>query len=389
MRNEMKSAETHTEITERSSFFSKCVGGKKTILLIIMGILLGLVLAGGIYYFFVREKNPDQKSTKETSSQEASEENKSDSSTSTASTTATDSTAQSTSQKTCTLSSRQANTPYYHQVYSASSTDGKTWTKLGKMLFDHSSVPGAVIKDGVIYLYFVDASEETDQLSVAISNNLGKTFTKSKVTNPQMSDCNMVDPHPELVDGKIRLYYLGNFSRIMEMEKQGETAFKIYSAQSSDGINFTNQQEAYASKEPNTDPDIFATENDWRMFVSNGKGLDLVTSQDGGVTFTKDKNFSWNEGGISDTFNYDGTYRTYYCGQGGGISTATGANIGKLTKEQSSVVDEQGKTTCDPSVIQLPDKTYLMFYKTQTANSQPAGGNQQSIPTQNSPAVGN
>ena len=50
------------------------------------------------------------------------------------------------------------NGPYFHQIYSATSTDGLTWIKQNKMFFDHASVPGAVVKNNKIYLYFVDAS---------------------------------------------------------------------------------------------------------------------------------------------------------------------------------------------------------------------------------------
>ena len=34
--------------------------------------------------------------------------------------------------------------PYFHQIYSAISTDGINWTFIDFLLFDHTSVPGAV-----------------------------------------------------------------------------------------------------------------------------------------------------------------------------------------------------------------------------------------------------
>lgn len=280
--------------------------------------------------------------------------------------------------------SQEMNGPYYHQVYSATSHDGLTWKKQDQLLFDHASVPGAVIKDGIIYLYFVDASGDTDGLSVGISKDLGKTFERKSVVIKSVTSRDSVDPHPELLgDGTIRLYFLGDFSQLPEMEKKGKK-ITIYSAISTDGVNFDEAKTAYQDDTIMTDPDVFKTDKDWRLFASKGKGLDLAISTDGGLTFKKDTGLAWSQGGVSDTFNYNGTYRTYVCGQG--IQSATGGDTGKLTLESGMRLEEQGKITCDPSVIQLPDKTYLMFYKTQEMNQQnqiPAGqGSNNQVPNQ-------
>lgn len=253
--------------------------------------------------------------------------------------------------------------PYYHQVYSATSKDGLTWEKDGKMLFDHASVPGAVIRDGIIYLYFVDASGDSDGLSVAISKDLGKTYEKKSVVIDGMKSIDSVDPHPELLDdGTIKLYFLGNFSQIPEMEQKGEK-ISFYSATSTDGINFSQSQVVYQDDTVITDPDVFKTGSDWRLLASKGMGLDLAISTDKGVTFQKDSGFSWSKGGVSDTFNYGGTYRTYVCDQA--IKSATGGDKGSLILESGARIEEKDKAVCDPSVIQLPDQTYLMFYKVQ------------------------
>lgn len=267
----------------------------------------------------------------------------------------------------CQVKNRDPGGPYYHQIYSAGSTDGLNWTKNGQLLFEHASVPGAIIKDGIIYLYFVDQSAGDEvQLSVAISKDLGKTFEKHKVLNSEMASCDMVDPHPEVVYNKIRLYYFGGFMGAGDPAKQDQ-AHKFYSAVSDDGINFKNQQLAYEDSQI-TDPDVFQTDKDWRMLVSKGRGLDLLISTDSGITFKKEEGFSWDKGGVCDTFNFNDTYRTFYCGMG--IESALGAEQGKLTQEQGRRIEEQGKITCDPSVIQLPDASYLMFYKVQEAQQQ-------------------
>lgn len=260
------------------------------------------------------------------------------------------------------------NGPYYHQIYSATSKDGLVWQKQEKLLFDHASVPGAVIHDGIIYLYFVDASAATsEQLSVAISKDNGQTFEKKQKVEIKGSEVSPVDPDPVLLDnGKIRLYYFANITPNQDPAK-AEGKHKIYSAESSDGINFENQRLAYEDEQI-TDPDVFKTESDWRMFVSKGKNMDLAISSDGGLTFSKQSDFSWDKGGVSSTFNFSGIFRTYYCGNG--IQSATGGETGKLTSESGLRVQESGKVTCDPSVIQLPDNSYLMFYKVQEMPSQ-------------------
>lgn len=258
------------------------------------------------------------------------------------------------------------NGPYYHKIYAATSKDGLSWQKNNQLLFNHASVPGAVIKDGVIYLYFVDASgRSSDQLSVGISKDSGRNFDKQKIEIKGVVLA-AVDPDPVLLDnGKIRLYYFAS-PIIVGDPAAASGPHQIMSAESSDGINFENPRKVFA-EESITDPDVFKTAKDWRLFVSKGTNLDLAISSDGGIIFTKQNNFSWSEGGVPNTFNFNGTFRTYFCGKGG-IGSATGADIGKLIVESGVRMEESNKIVCDPSVIQLPDNTFMMFYKVQELN---------------------
>lgn len=271
------------------------------------------------------------------------------------------------------------NGPYYHKIYAATSKDGLSWQKQDKVLFNHASVPGVVIKDGVIYLYFVDASDSaSDQPSVGISKDLSQTFVKQTIkikgaTSPA------VDPNPVLLDnGQIRLYYFANPVSASGDPAKASGPHQIMSAQSSDGINFENPQPAFA-EENITDPDVFKTAKDWRLFVSKGTALDLAISNDNGLTFQKQNDFSWSEGGVPSTFNFNGTFRTYFCGKGG-IGSATGADTGKLTVESGIRVEESNKIVCDPSVIQLPDGTHMMFYKVQEMSQNSNNDSQKSLP---------
>ncbi|MFH1508837.1 MAG: sialidase family protein [bacterium] len=200
-------------------------------------------------------------------------------------------------------------------------------------------------------------------MSVGISEDLGKTFTKKKVEISGVNSYDAVDPHAELINGKIVLYYLGDFSTNMRPGSK----FKIYSAGSSDGISFSDVIEVHAFDEVTTDPDVFETAVDMRMLVSQERNLELLVSTDEGETFEEVKNFTWSKGGVSDTIEIDGEYYTHYCDAG--ISRATGADEGTLTEEKIGALDDggQGNIICDPSIIQLPDESYVMYYKMQEA----------------------
>lgn len=309
-------------------------------------LLIFILILGGIGFWWFN-KNNQETSTSETPSTKSTDDNFSKS------------------------SKNNKNGPYYHQIYSASSPDGLKWTKLNKLIYDHASVPGAIIKDAKIYLYFVDASGDEDQLSVAISADNGATWDKKKAVFDSMASYDVVDPNPVVIDGKIRLYFLGDFMSKMANKSKSQS-FTMYWAESTDGINFNTPSKAYSENEVITDPDTFQTASDWRMFVSKERSMELLTSKDSGKTFTKDTAFSWNGGGISSTVVFGSEYRTYYCGEG--INYAIGANSGKLT-DKGVVLQETNKIACDPTIVKLPDSTYLMFYKTQTLNNTSSVGN--------------
>jgi len=257
------------------------------------------------------------------------------------------------------------NGPYYHSIYLAKSDDGLEWEKTDQLIFDHASVPGAVIKDNILYVYFVDVSEDEDQLSVGVSRDDGETFKKEIVNIEGVKKYDAVDPNPILIDNKIYLFYLGDF---MTMAESKDQTFTIYSAVSQDGVNFDHARAIYSANKITTDPDVFETQNDVRMLVSQEKDLTLAIEKTLNDEFIKDDDFSWNQGGVSDTIEIGDAYYTYYCQSG--ISVATGADKGKLEFLQTVLEEDEGKIYCDPSVVELSDGSYLMFYKVQNISSQ-------------------
>ena len=254
--------------------------------------------------------------------------------------------------------------PYHHRIYSATSKDGLNWKADEKTLFDHCSVPGAVVRKGIIYVYFVDGTDRKFGLSAAISKDLGKTFTKQAVGG------RMVDPHPVLLnDGTIRLYFFGFRNGFQYADSKDGINFgdpKVVYKESRESIHASNKGRTRGRMGPMmlrfTDPDVFRTDKDWRMLVSKGPELLLLISDDNGETFKMQNDFSWNRGGVSETFNFNGVYRTFY-GSGGMIKSAVGADKGKLVPEPGVRIRQKGNfQLSSPSVIRLPNGTYIMYY---------------------------
>lgn len=251
--------------------------------------------------------------------------------------------------------------PYYHQIYSATSTDGISWIADGTLLFDHASVPGAVYFNNKVYLYYVNAEDpEHEKLSVGISEDCGVTFT---ILDVQISGSNSpypVDPNPIIDGDQIRLTYLGNFM-------QGETN-KIVTATSPDGINFTEDGVIFTGDV--YDPDLFYDEagGQWVLFVSAGSpGVIKATASSPTSSFTEDTSFSWTAGGISSTHKIGDKYYTYYAGDG--ICVAEYIN-GKLSNIADGIVDFPG-LTADPTVAVFGPNDYKMFFKTVVGEEPP------------------
>lgn len=246
--------------------------------------------------------------------------------------------------------------PYFHQVYSATSSDGINWVTDNTLLFNHASVPGAVYFDNKLYVYFVNAADwQHEKLSVGISEDRGATFT---VHDVQISGSNSpypVDPNPIVQDNKIRLTYLGNFN-------QGETG-KIVTANSTDGINFTEDGVIFTGDV--YDPDLFYDEvgGEWVLLLNTG-GLTKATASSPTATFTEDTSFSWSQGSISSTHKIGDNYYTYYTGMGG-VSVAEYSN-GNLTNIANGILGFQG-LNADPTVAVFGPNDYKMFFKTQVA----------------------
>jgi hypothetical protein len=173
----------------------------------------------------------------------------------------------------------------------------------------------------------------------------------------------------------IRLFYYGPSSTT------GDPAVllgshNIYSATSSDGINFkeeTGVRFSFESITPLgiTDPDVVRlNDGSWLMFLSMGSNLLKAISPVSSGTFTLDPSFVWNRGGVPGSFNFGGTIRTFVCTQNGIQMTAYDQNSGSLNDIGIALGGPTSGMIADPSVIQVGNK-YLMIYKYATSASAP------------------
>lgn len=236
-------------------------------------------------------------------------------------------------------------------------------------------MPGAIVRDGTIYLYFVDPAQGgRSGLSVAISTDGGATFRRQPIQltaeKPQMAD-----PNPVLLDDRrIRLYYFRSDAPPQPGAGLELLPHRIYSAVSQDGVHFTQEQGVRFTYDGiNTDPDVFRVGDRWVMLASQGRRQILATSDDG-LTFTYQGEVDMG-GSVSSTFPIAGVLTTFYCDDRGGISAAQTKDGATWSQGQPVLRNDNPlkEMLCDPTVVQLPNGTYKLFYKVAQPTT-PTGG---------------
>ena len=252
--------------------------------------------------------------------------------------------------------------PYNDKVSFATSSDLFNWTDSETVLAIHASVPGAIYKDGVIYVYFVDVSVDgiAERIGMISSSDNGQTWSeKEYIDIDGVGDKVPVDPAPFLLDddGRIRLYYFDINEERSSMGSESEN--KIYSAISSDGVSFVEEGVCF-SKEGVFDPDVIEVDGVYRMYVGDLEGNRVIsaTSSDG-LNFVEE-GVAYTGGAVPDVFYKDGVYYLYTVG----IDISTSSDGASFTKTSYRFESSINMLTADPSVIELDDGTYMMLYKT-------------------------
>lgn len=267
-----------------------------------------------------------------------------------------------------------ASGPYVHQLFSASSQDGLSWTIDETMVVDHASVPDIFMRtDGKLGLVYVDAlmrwSDGAEGIGCAISADDGETWSVEVCQITGWENLRAADPSMVVLpDGRYRLY-----SYISEPDENINSTgdHVIRSAISVDGLNFTDEGVVltYAGL---VDPDVFWNGSEWVMFVtsiSDENKLIVATSDDG-------LSFEYKSDSPLDSLYIpaqpfllsDGQLRVFAFESIGSQNflSFTSQDGFTWTKEDGvRLTAPSGKRITDPQVVQLSDGSWKMVFKTE------------------------
>lgn len=251
--------------------------------------------------------------------------------------------------------------PYHDKISFATSTDLFNWTDSGVILAEHASVPGAVYKDGVIYVYFVDVSVDgvPERIALIKSEDNGKSWSEKQfISVSGLGDKIPVDPAPFLLeDGRIRLYYFDINEERISTNPMGEN--KIYSMVSSDGVSFVQEPGVRFSKQNIYDPDVVRVGDTWRLYVGEIPGNQVISAVSTDGLIFIEEGVAYEGGVVPDVFFENNVYYLYTAG----VDIAVSEDGVHFSKTLYGFHLQQAKITADPSVIKLDDGTYMMFYK--------------------------
>ncbi len=269
-----------------------------------------------------------------------------------------------------------------HHSYITFSDDGKTWKK-GSLIRKSASVPDLIqldkdlgkFKKGDLLVYFVDGASFTtpgsEELGIISSSDTGVTWTESGTTkfSNRTSTGGAVDPSVvQLADGSLRLYYFGPDSFGGDPAKE-TGKHKVYSARSTDAVNFTGEPGVRFEMEKLTDPEVIYFNNKYFMYYSLGLSSGLATSSDG-LTFSAVSITGGNVGGVPGALALDSGVRLFGCR--GGIQMGFASD--GINFKSDGMIDIQA---CDPAAIKLANGKYALLYKIDENMKQ---GNQQKLP---------
>ncbi|MDO8591933.1 MAG: exo-alpha-sialidase [bacterium] len=259
------------------------------------------------------------------------------------------------------------NGPFFHSVYTATATDGIHFTATDNKIAEHASVPDVIkLPSGQLVFYAVDGGGRSKSgVLIGVSDDNGKTWKtgSAQFTSSQDGQAG-ADPEAVMSDnGQLRLYYVVFPSKPTPGQPPGtDTVNKVYSATSTDGIHFTQEQGVRFEYAQITDPDVIKIGSTWFMYSAQGQTQLYATSTDAGGSFSY-KGVVRATGAVSKTVSLsDGSYRQFYCGKGGIVSETSKDGI-NWNSGVVSLTSAASQITCDPSPVQLDTNNWLMVYK--------------------------
>jgi len=254
--------------------------------------------------------------------------------------------------------------PFTHQVLSASSPDGLTWTHDGVVLLEHASVPCAIVMpDGNLRIYYVDASQIPETANCAESTDGGATFQALGLHIAGLTSEKAVDPSiVRLKNGRYRLYYYGATG-----DPGADGTHYVRSAISGDGVAFVEEGPALAY-DGLVDPDVFKAGDRWLMFVfSLTDHTTVVAESRKGRKFRKVRPLGLDGYGTTAPVRLDdGSFRLYAFDQRNQRTIVSFVSTDGLawTPEPGVRLEAPaGKEITDPQVVRLPDGSWKMVFK--------------------------
>lgn len=246
--------------------------------------------------------------------------------------------------------------PYHDKVSFVTSSSLTSWSGKGTLLAKHASVPDVIIKDGKIFVYFVDVSQDgkPEQIGLLTSSNNGKTWSeKQYIAISGIGDKAAVDPAPTLLsDGRVRLYYYD----ISTAKTEGTSKNTIYSAISDDGINFTQEDGARFTYANIFDPDVVKEGGTWRLYVGTDSNKVLSATSSDGLDFSYEGE-AFSGGATPNVIAQNSTYYLFTSG-----ILISSSNSGKTFKQIGRF--DTGGLTADPGVTKMPNGNYILVFKT-------------------------
>lgn len=254
------------------------------------------------------------------------------------------------------------NGPFYHDVHTAASVDGLRFSGGATQILNHASVPDAIkLPSGQLVIYAVDgAARSKSGVLVAVSDDQAKTWSAGSMQLSSSRAGSVADPQITLSEsGQLRLYYVV-FPGPPTPGQLPTSVNKVYSATSTDGINFAEEQGVRFEYEQITDPDVVKIGGLWFMYAAQGPRQIYATSSDGS-SFSY-KGITRQRGAISKTVALsNGGFRQFYCANG--ISSSTTTDGITWVDEGVNLPAPAGQSICDPSPLQLDNNSWLMVYK--------------------------
>lgn len=255
--------------------------------------------------------------------------------------------------------------PYYHDVYTATSTDGINYTATNNKIAKHASVPDVIkLPSGQLVFYAVDGAKRSiSGAMLGVSEDNGKTWKLGSV-QINKSLAKMADPQVVMGDdGHLRIYYTVFDNKTTTAVSQN----KIASAVSNDGINFDVEPGNRIEYVKITDADVIKIQDGWFMYLSQGPNLLYATSSSADGEFVY-KGKIRDSGSVSKTVAQNNVFRQFYCdNKSGGVYSQTSTDGINWSNATKSLVRNELGAICDPSPVQINNNNWLMVYKIDTS----------------------